>query len=63
MDVVVLEPIRDHALQVGCVLASQTLWVTNVLLVKLGFMTILIVTVRFKIMFHNNKSNFLVYSL
>ena len=43
------------------VLASQTLLVTIAHLVRLGFMTILIATVRFKIMYHNNKSNFLIH--
>ena len=53
MDVVILELLQHHALQVLCVLASQILWVTSALLARLGFMAILIVTVSFKIIFHD----------
>ena len=61
MDVLVLELFQDHAIQMVFVLASQTLLVTSALIVRLGFMAILIVTVRFKIMFHNHKYNFFVH--
>ena len=49
--VVALELILHHVIQVVCVLASQTLKVASALLVRQGFMIILIATVRIKIIF------------